>query len=138
MKFPQGSPPSTAANLQAFRVAVPPNTDPSTVLTVHPTQLYEVAAMLLAFAVLWVLRKRGKPVGWLFGVYLVFAGIERFLVEILRAKDDRFLGPFTIAQLASVILVGIGILLMIAWRKGPSPDPGGYLVTGKRSTATRT
>ena len=137
VKFPQGSPPSTAANLQAFRVAVPPNTDPATVLAVHPTQLYEVAAMLVAFAVLWVLRKRGKPVGWLFGVYLIFAGVERFLVEILRAKDDRLLGPFTIAQLTSAILVVIGIALTLIWRRGLSPEPGSYLETGKRAQPSR-
>jgi phosphatidylglycerol---prolipoprotein diacylglyceryl transferase len=138
VKFPQGSPPSTAANLQAFRVQVPAHTDPGTVLSVHPTQLYEVAAMLVAFAILWVLRRRGKPVGWLFGVYLVFAGFERFLVEILRAKDDRFLGPFTIAQLTSAILVAIGITLMIAWRAGPSPEPGSYLEVGKRAPVSKT
>jgi phosphatidylglycerol---prolipoprotein diacylglyceryl transferase len=137
VKFPQGSPPSTAANLESFHVAVPPNTDPSTVLAVHPTQLYEVAAMLLAFAVLWVLRKKGKPVGWLFGVYLVFAGTERFLVEILRAKDDRLLGPFTIAQLTSVVLVLIGTVLVVAWNRGSSPEPGGYLRTGKKGELSR-
>ena len=70
--------------------------------------------MLAAFAVLWALRKNGKPVGWLFGLYLVFAGIERFLVEILRAKDDRFLGPFTLAQLTSAIIVVIGLALLVA------------------------
>ncbi len=137
VKFPNGSPPSTAANLHGFGVTVSPGVDPSTVLTVHPTQLYEVAAMLVAFAVLWVLRKKGRPVGWLFGVYLVFAGIERFLVEIVRAKDDRLLGPFTIAQLASVILVAIGALLMVIWRRGPSPMPGSYLETGSRSPASK-
>jgi phosphatidylglycerol:prolipoprotein diacylglycerol transferase len=133
VKFPNGSPPSTAANLHAFGVTVSPGVDPSTVMTVHPTQLYEVAAMLVAFAVLWVLRKKGRPVGWLFGVYLVFAGIERFLVEIVRAKDDRLLGPFTIAQLASVVLVALGGLLMVIWRRGPSPAPGRYLETGSRT-----
>jgi phosphatidylglycerol:prolipoprotein diacylglycerol transferase len=133
VKFPNGSPPSTAANLHSFGVSVSPGTDPSAVLTVHPTQLYEVAAMLVAFAVLWVLRKKGRPIGWLFGVYLVFAGVERFLVEILRAKDDRLLGPFTIAQLTSVILVALGTLLMVKWRKGPSPEPGTYLETGKKN-----
>jgi phosphatidylglycerol:prolipoprotein diacylglycerol transferase len=137
VKFPNGSPPSTAANLHGFGVSVPPGVDPSTVLTVHPTQLYEAAAMLVAFAVLWVLRKKGRPVGWLFGVYLVFAGIERFLVEILRAKDDRLLGPFTIAQLTSVILVAIGTLLMVMWRRGPSPAPGSYLETGRRTPVSK-
>ena len=137
VKFPSGSPPSTAANLHGFGISVPPGIDPSTVLTVHPTQLYEVAAMLIAFAVLWALRKKGRPVGWLFGVYLVFAGIERFLVEIVRAKDDRLLGSFTIAQLASVILVALGALLMVMWRRGPSPAPGSYLETGSRSPASK-
>jgi phosphatidylglycerol:prolipoprotein diacylglycerol transferase len=137
VKFPNGSPPSTAANLHGFGVGIPAGVDPSTVLAVHPTQLYEVAAMLVAFAVLWVLRKKGRPVGWLFGVYLVFAGIERFLVEILRAKDDRLLGSFTIAQLTSVILVALGTLLMVMWRKGASPAPGSYLETGKRSPPSK-
>ena len=138
VKFPEGLPPSTAGNLKSlFGIPIPGGLDPSTVLAVHPTQLYEVAAMLVAFAVLWSLRKGGRPVGWLFGLYLVFAGIERFLVEIFRAKDDRFLGPFTLAQLASVIIVVIGISLLYAWRRGPSPAPGAYLSTGKKLSATR-
>jgi phosphatidylglycerol:prolipoprotein diacylglycerol transferase len=106
-------------------------------MAVHPTQLYEVASMLLAFAILWVLRKRGYPVGWLFGLYLIFAGVERFLVEIVRAKDDRFLGPFTLAQLTSVILVAIGIMLVTIWRTGSAPLPGIYLETGRKPSASK-
>lgn len=132
VRFPQGLPPSTAGNLaQLFGVSVPAGTAPGTVLAVHPTQLYETALMLAAFAVLWRLRSGPRPIGWLFGLYLVFAGVERFLVEILRAKDDRFLGPFTLAQLTSVIVVAIGASLLSLWRLGPSPAPGPYLETGK-------
>lgn len=139
MRFPDGLPPSTAGNLhQLFGVPVPPGIDPSTVLAVHPTQLYEVAAMLIAFAVLWSLRKRGRPIGWLFGLYLVFAGVERFLVEIVRAKDDRFLGPFTLAQLTSVILVAVGILLLSKWRQRAGPAPGVYLETGRKPSVSKT
>jgi phosphatidylglycerol---prolipoprotein diacylglyceryl transferase len=134
VKFPEGLPPSTAGNMHhLFGVPVPAGIDPSTVLAVHPTQLYEVAAMLIAFAVLWSLRKRGHPIGWLFGLYLIFAGVERFLVEIVRAKDDRFLGPFTLAQLASVILIAVGILLVTIWRRGASPAPSAYLETGRKT-----
>ncbi len=43
--FPQGLPPSTAGNLAAFGVSVPAGVDPSTVLAVHPTQLYETLLM---------------------------------------------------------------------------------------------
>jgi phosphatidylglycerol:prolipoprotein diacylglycerol transferase len=138
VRFPEGLPPSTAGNLhQLFGVPVPPGTDPSTVLAVHPTQLYEVGAMLIVFAVLWSLRKRGRPVGWLFGLYLVLAGIERFLVEIVRAKDDRFLGPFTLAQLTSVLIVGIGVFLFSLWRGRSDPMPGAYLETGRKPSASK-
>jgi phosphatidylglycerol:prolipoprotein diacylglycerol transferase len=130
VKFPQGLPPSTAANMtQLFGIPVPPGTDPSTVLSVHPTQLYEATIMLAVFAVLWRLRLRGKPTGWLFGIYLLFAGTERFLIEILRAKDDRYiLGIFTVAQLVSVALVGLGFaVLTLANRRGRPLEPGPYL-----------
>jgi phosphatidylglycerol:prolipoprotein diacylglycerol transferase len=105
---------------------------------VHPTQLYEIAAMLIAFAVLWRLRKNGRPIGWLFGLYLVFAGVERFLVEIVRAKDDRFLGPFTLAQLTSVIIVALGAVLLAKWSKGTSPSPGTYLETARKPAVSNT
>jgi phosphatidylglycerol---prolipoprotein diacylglyceryl transferase len=132
VRFPRGLPPSTAMNLQQqFGVAVPSGVDPNTVLAVHPTQLYEVAIMLVAFAILWRLRARAKPTGWLFGLYLVFAGTERFLVEIVRAKDDRLIGPFTLAQLTSVLLVAIGAVMLARWREGPELPPGPYLAAGK-------
>src|ERR1043166_2293306 len=57
-----------------------------------PTQIYETTLMLLAFAWLWRLRDHRHGTGWRFGVYLVLAGAERFLVETVRAKDDRLLG----------------------------------------------
>ncbi|MBA3257998.1 MAG: prolipoprotein diacylglyceryl transferase [Gemmatimonadales bacterium] len=134
MRFPRGLPASTAGNMETlFGIPVPPDTDPSTVLAVHPTQLYETVLMLGAFAVLWRLRKSSYPIGWIFGLYLVFAGVERFLIEILRAKDDRFLGPFTLAQLTSVILIAIGATLLVRWKTGPSPAPGSYLGGGKKA-----
>jgi phosphatidylglycerol:prolipoprotein diacylglycerol transferase len=138
VKFPQGLPPSTAGNLQhLFGVPVPAGIDPSTVLAVHPTQLYETALMLAAFFVLWAWRRRPRPIGWLFGAYLVFAGVERFLIEILRAKDDRLLGPFTLAQLTSVILVGVGAWVLTLWRTDPDPDPGQYLKADKTALSSK-
>lgn len=133
VKFPQGLPPSTAGNLSSmFGVPIPSDVPPSTVMAVHPTQLYEVVLMLAAFMVLWRWRVRNKPMGWIFGLYLVFAGIERFLVEILRAKDDRFLGMFTIAQLTSAVVVVTGVaLLSRLGAAGPTPEPGTYLRSQK-------
>ena len=117
MKFPQGLPPTTVANLTEMGVTFPPGTDAFQVVAVHPTQIYETLLMFLAFWWLWRRREHGHAVGWLFGCYLVFAGLERFLVEFLRAKDDRLLGAFTLAQAASVLLVVAGLYLLQRWRE---------------------
>ena len=127
VRFPQGYPPSTVSNLNHLGISTPAGLDPTTVLAVHPTQLYEAAIMLGVFALLWTWRRKPWGTGWLFGAYLVFAGIERFLIEILRAKDDRFLGPFTIAQLTSVLLVIVGAALIAKWKKTPELHPGPFL-----------
>ena len=110
--FPKGSPPTTAESLRQFGVRVDPSIPPDQVLRVHPTQLYESAAAFAMFAILMVYSRRAHHKGRAFGLFLILMGIERFLVEIVRAKDDRFLGPFTIAQLISVILVIAGSVLM--------------------------
>jgi phosphatidylglycerol:prolipoprotein diacylglycerol transferase len=117
MKFPLGLPATTVANLTDLGVTFPPGTDPFQVVAVHPTQIYETFLMFLAFWWLWRRREHGHAVGWLFGCYLVFAGLERFLVEFLRAKDDRLLGPFTLAQATSVLLVVAGVILLRAWNQ---------------------
>ncbi len=123
MKFPNGLPPTTVANLQGMGVHFPPGTNPTQLVAVHPTQLYETALMFLVFLWLWRRRDHGHAVGWMFACYMVFAGAERFLVEIVRAKDDRLLGPLTLAQLTSVLLMIVGGLLMYAWRAPGDPQP---------------
>jgi phosphatidylglycerol:prolipoprotein diacylglycerol transferase len=76
--------------------------------TVHPTPIYETVTMgLLAFA-LWQLRDRVRP-GVLFALYLVGAGLERFLVEFLRRNNDVLLG-LTAAQLESLSLFVAGAI----------------------------
>jgi phosphatidylglycerol:prolipoprotein diacylglycerol transferase len=103
-----------------FGVAIPAGVAPSTVLSVYPTQLYEVAFGLGMFAILWRLRDHKHAEGWLFGVYCVLAGVERFIVEIFRAKDDRFVGGLTYAQLIALGFVAAGIALMMLRRRiGP-------------------
>ncbi|MBI4421887.1 MAG: prolipoprotein diacylglyceryl transferase [Gemmatimonadetes bacterium] len=118
MRFPQGLPPTTAGNLrQLYGASIPESTPAWEVLPVHPSQLYEVAAMLFAFWVLWRLRRHRHGTGWLFGVYLLLAGAERFLVELVRAKDDRLLAPLTLAQAASLAAIAVGAVIVTRWSK---------------------
>src|SRR5436309_13511677 len=127
MKFPEGLPPTTVGQLSSnlHVTTFPPGTnlaDSSTVVAVHPTQIYETVLMLLAFWWLWRLRDHRHAVGWRFGVYLVLAGTERFLIEMVRAKDDRLLGSFTLAQLTSILLIVAGVIVMQRLRD-PEPAP---------------
>jgi len=124
--FPEGSPPTTRENIEALGIAVDPALVErfGEVLPVHPTQLYEVGISTLIFLVLWKLRLRRLPAGWIFSFWLVLAGIERFLVEFLRAKDDRFFGTFTLAQLFSVGVIVVGLIFIRLLRKSPSAGRG--------------
>jgi phosphatidylglycerol:prolipoprotein diacylglycerol transferase len=112
--FPEGAPPSTAGNLvQQFGASVDPSIPLDTVLSVHPTQLYETVMAMLMFALLWKLRGHTHQRGWLFGAYLALAGVERFIIEFFRAKDDRFFGTFTMAQVIAIGFVLAGTTWMM-------------------------
>jgi phosphatidylglycerol:prolipoprotein diacylglycerol transferase len=88
-----------------WAMAYPDGTVPTEV-TVHPTPIYETVAMGLVAYTLWRLRDRFQP-GLLFALYLVFAGVERFLIEFIRRNDDVLLG-LTQAQLISVAMFAAG------------------------------
>jgi len=127
VKFPEGAPPSTAGNMHAmFGAPIPAGVTPDTVLSVYPTQLLEVFLGVVMFVVLWRLRDHKHAEGWLFGVYMVLAGIERFVVEFLRAKDDRFFGGLTMAQVIALVFVAAGFAWMHARRSVRAGAPGIY------------
>ena len=130
--FPEGLPPTTAGSMRASfpGMGIAADVSPDTLLAVHPTQLYEVGLMLVAFALLWRWRTSARGTGWLLGAYLVMAGIERFIVEFFRAKDDRLVGSLTIAQLMSLALVAIGAVLISRWSKAGVLPPGDWLARG--------
>ncbi len=121
-QFPEGAPPSTAAVMsQQFGVQFPAGTNPSDVIAVYPTQLYETIMGFVMFAILWRFRKHAHLPGWLFGMYCILAGIERFIVEFFRAKDDRLVMGFSTAQIIGVAILAIGVAMMAARSKRPTP-----------------
>jgi phosphatidylglycerol:prolipoprotein diacylglycerol transferase len=88
--------------------------------TVHPTPIYESLTMAMLGVALWQLRDRLAP-GRLFALYLVGAGLERFLVEFLRRNPDVALG-LTTAQLISVAMV-VGGSVWFARTRGAAAPP---------------
>ena len=86
---------------------------PPTDIPVHPTQLYETAALL---PIAWLLvhwRRQGVADAVVFGRYLVLAGALRFGIEFVRV-NLRVLGPLTVAHLISlgVVLTGTGMIVL--------------------------
>ncbi len=84
-------------------------------LPVYPTALYEIIMMFILFAIMWSFRKKVTQPGILTGVYLIFAGGERFLIEKIRVNNKYDFLPFhpTQAELISVILIIFGLLFLI-------------------------
>lgn len=122
--FPAGAaPPSTAGNLRdQFGVDVPASVPDSALLAVHPTQLYETGGALIVWGFgIWLLRKR--PAAGVTGMAVLgLMAIERLVVEIFRAKDDRWLGVLTLAQAISLGVLGVAVLLLVRrLRAAPAP-----------------
>ena len=117
VRFPEGAPPSTAANmLHFFGEHAPAGVSPNTVLAVHPTQLYEVLLGFLLFLILWRFRDHTREQGWLLGLYAALAGIERFFIDFLRVKADRLAIGLSLSQVVALGVLTVGVALIYVRR----------------------
>ncbi len=91
------------------------NQTPYLVANVFPTPLYEAIVCISLFFILWILRKKLKFAGLLFGIYLMMNGLERFLIEKIRVNTIMdFIGmKVTQAEIISTSLFLLGLILVI-------------------------
>jgi prolipoprotein diacylglyceryltransferase len=80
----------------------------------HPTQLYEVAVMLVILAALATLRSdrwRGTKLLW----FLVLYGVGRAATDMLRGDVERYtyIGPITLTQLLCLAAAGAAAVLLM-------------------------
>ena len=137
--FPKGTPPTTVASIErSFGITVDPALVEKygNVIPVHPTQLYEVAISTAIGIFLWRIFDHRHRDGWLFMLWLTLAGAERFFVEIFRAKDDRFLGSISIAQMISIGLILFGLWGMTRLR-GTPPAQGDVKKAAAKAARSR-
>ncbi len=93
----------------------------------HPTMLYEIAFNIVAALLIWRFRRRVPAPGDTLKLYLISAGIFRFLVEFLRTSPPQALG-LTAPQWVLIPLVGLLAIhfarqaMAGAWRV-PAPPP---------------
>jgi prolipoprotein diacylglyceryltransferase len=93
-------------------------------IPVFPTPLYETLMCLGLFFILWALRKRLKTPGFLFGIYLIVNGIERFAIEHIRVNSTYSIFGFhpTQAELISAGLVIAGVIILVMLNKKRTRD----------------
>ena len=81
------------------------------ILSVHPTQIYEIFYNLLIFGVLLLLRNRFRPDGSLFLFYFVFYAAWRLGIDFIRPGKELLFGLHE-AQLISIVVLVVCITIM--------------------------
>lgn len=92
-------------------------------VSVLPTQLFEAAALLALFGgLMWLWfrfkhrdteARRGMGNGVVLGFYLCGYAVIRFGIEILRGDPRAAVGPFSISQTISIVMIVVGSLFIL-------------------------
>ena len=87
----------------------------------HPTFLYESLWDFAIFVALvtWLQRRLAPQPGGLFFSYIGLYSVGRFLIESVRL-DSFWIGPFRVAQVASVVGLAVAIA-GLAWTRKRAP-----------------
>jgi phosphatidylglycerol:prolipoprotein diacylglycerol transferase len=114
--FPKGLPgPTTAGLMRAeYSAEIPWEIPDDQLIAVHPTQLYETLAALVIWAIGVQMIRRRAPAGLTTMTVIALMALERFLVEFVRAKDDRLIAGFTLAQLISLGVLAVFTVLIVS------------------------
>jgi phosphatidylglycerol:prolipoprotein diacylglycerol transferase len=88
-------------------------------MPVFPTPFYEMITCGVLFLVLWMYRSKLKFPGQMAGLYLIFNGTERFLIEKIRVNAKYNFGSLgvTQAEIISFILIICGVVLFTQAKK---------------------
>jgi phosphatidylglycerol:prolipoprotein diacylglycerol transferase len=81
-------------------------------VAIHPTQIYEIAFLLIVFGVLFWLRKRFQPEGSMFLIYLSLYSMWRLGIDFIR-EGTPFLFGLHQAQVISIIVLLITIPILV-------------------------
>ena len=86
----------------------------------HPSQIYASVKNLAIFAVLWLVKDKKMPKGFMFWSFITLYGLFRTIVELFRAPDEQIgfiFNYFTMGQLLSFPLFLIGLHMIFRLRK---------------------
>lgn len=109
-------------NWQAALAAEGVTVDPS--LPVHPTFLYESIWCLIGFVLLWRYVKKRRFDGEITLLYVVWYGVERFVVEGLRTDSLMLPGiGLRVSQVLALVSVAAALIALVVLRRKHQGQP---------------
>lgn len=85
----------------------------------HPSQIYECFKNFVIFSILWTVRKKDWPRGFLFWMFITLYGVFRFLIEFVRQPDRQigdyglFFGWMSMGQILCSVMVVLGVYFLV-------------------------
>lgn len=86
----------------------------------HPSQLYEAFKNLIIFSILWSIKDKKLPRGFMFWLFITLYGLFRFFIEFLREPDPQlglFFNYFTMGQILTFIMFVVGSFMLYRIKK---------------------
>lgn len=79
----------------------------------YPAEVWEGQMDVIIFAFLFILLQKKLTRGYLFVIYNILYSIGRFLLEMLRGDDPRYLFHWTTAQWTAIVMIVISVIAAI-------------------------
>ena len=86
----------------------------------HPSQIYASIKNLTIFSILWLIKDKKLPKGFLFWSFVTLYGLFRTIVEFFRAPDEQIgflFNYFTMGQLLSFPLFLLGLYMLFRLKR---------------------
>ncbi len=112
----------------AFPIGLPAET------LFHPTFLYEIVWNLLGVVVLLAIERKLRPRwGTFFGMYLIWYGLGRAVIESMRVDPSLIILGLRTNVLTALIAVLIGVILIVVQRRRHVGLEASVYLPGRRS-----
>ena len=89
--------------------------------TRHPSQIYELAASLLIFALIWS-RKVESPSGFMFLLFTALTAGSRLFLEAFRGDSTLIFGGIRLGQVLAWLILVLALFASESVRRASTPD----------------
>ncbi|RPJ58184.1 MAG: prolipoprotein diacylglyceryl transferase [Dehalococcoidia bacterium] len=80
---------------------------------VYPTQIFHIVWNVIGFVFLWLIRKKIKPEGALFLVWLIYFSLGDFAIRFFRGDATPFMFNLPEAQVIDIAVVVVAAVMLV-------------------------